>query len=202
MRTDFELLNGWKAGDAEAGNELLERHFAALYRFFHNKVGGGIDDLVQQTLLGCVEGRVRFRAESSFRTFLFAVARFVLYNHFDARRAAERIDYGTVSALDLGESPSQVVHARAEQRLLGAALRRLPLDDQIVLELYYWESLTGPELAEALELPEPAVRSRIRRALERLRERLGELASSTAELESVSTDLEGWAASLVEQRDA
>lgn len=197
MRSDLELLDGWRTGDESAGNELFDRHFAALYRFFRNKVEHGIDDLVQQTMLACVTGRDRFREDSSFRTYLFAVARNVLYQHFDRRnRDAARIDYGTVSVVDLGESPSAIAAARDEQRLLAAALRRLPIDDQIALELYYWESMSGPELAAALELTEPAVRSRLRRALERLRLAIAELATSPGELAAVSTDLERWATSL------
>jgi RNA polymerase sigma factor (sigma-70 family) len=197
MRTDFELLHAWRAGDESAGSALFDRHFDPLYRFFRNKVGDGVDDLVQQTLLACVQGRERFREDSSFRTYLFATARNVLYQHFDRHtRDAARVDYGTVSVIDLGESPSRVVAARAEQRVLAAALRSVPLDDQIALELYYWEGMTGPELAEALGLAEPAVRSRLRRALERLREKIAALAATPAELESITGDLDGWAASL------
>ena len=201
MSSDLELLDAWRTGDEDAGNALFDRHFDALYRFFRNKIGDGIDDLVQQTMLGCVNGRDRFRQDSSFRTYLFATARNILYQHFDRRvREADRIDYGTVSVVDLGESPSRIVAARSEQRLLAAALRALPLDDQIALELYYWESLSGPELAAALEITEPAVRSRLRRALERLRSAVERLAASPAELESVSTDLERWVESLREAK--
>jgi RNA polymerase sigma factor (sigma-70 family) len=197
MRTDAELLHAWRAGDESAGGALFDRHFDPLYRFFRNKVAEGVDDLVQQTLLACVQGRERFREDSSFRTYLFATARNVLFQHFDRhRRDADRIDYGTVSVIDLGESPSRIVAARAEQRVLAAALRSVPLDDQIALELYYWEGLTGPELADALGLTEPAVRSRLRRALERLRERVAALATTPDELQSVTGDLDGWAASL------
>jgi RNA polymerase sigma factor (sigma-70 family) len=197
MASDIELLEAWTAGDAEAGNALFERHFDPLYRFFRNKVADGIDDLVQQTLLACVRGRENFRQDSSFRTYLFGIARNVLFQHFDRRgREGERFDYGTVSVADLGESPSHVVAARAEERLLTAALRRVPLDDQIVFELYYWENMSAPQLAETLGLTEPAVRSRLRRSLERLRTAMADLASSPAELESLTADLERWAASL------
>jgi RNA polymerase sigma factor (sigma-70 family) len=193
LPTDLELLDAWREGDGDAGNELFDRHFDALYRFFGNKVGDGVDDLVQQTMLACVNGRGRFRGDSSFRTYLFGIARNVLFQHFDRRgREAERLDYGTVSVMDLGESPSYLVGARAEQRLLAAALRRLPLDDQIALELYYWEGMSGPDLATALGLGEPAVRSRLRRALERLRKTIGEVAANPADVESMSADLEKW----------
>ncbi|MBX7083774.1 MAG: sigma-70 family RNA polymerase sigma factor [Nannocystaceae bacterium] len=197
MQSDLELLDRWRAGDEDAGNALFDRHFEALYRFFRNKVGDGIDDLVQQTMLGCVSGRERFREDASFRTYLFAIARNVLFKHFDRRsRDADRFDPEQQSVADLGESPSHIAAARAEQRLLALALRQLPLDDQIALELYYWEEMTAVELAQTLGLTEPAVRSRLRRALERLRERVAAAADSPAALESVSLDLDRWAAAL------
>ena len=42
-------------------NELFERHFEPVYRFFFHKVEGDAVDLVQRTFLACVEARDRFR---------------------------------------------------------------------------------------------------------------------------------------------
>jgi RNA polymerase sigma-70 factor (ECF subfamily) len=53
-----------------------------------------------------------------------------------------------------------------------SALRRLPLDDQLLLQMHYWDGLTGPALSRALDLPEGTVRSRLRRAKAKLAERL------------------------------
>ncbi|MCA9705484.1 MAG: hypothetical protein KDK70_06540 [Myxococcales bacterium] len=81
-------------------------------------------------------------------------------------------------------------------RLLLAALRALPVDLQVALELFYFEHIRGPELAEVLGLPEGTVRSRLRRGREILRERLQELLRSPGMVESTMTDLESWASSL------
>lgn len=35
---DFALLDAWRAGDDRAGNELFERHFDSIHRFFDRKV--------------------------------------------------------------------------------------------------------------------------------------------------------------------
>ena len=78
MADDAELLEQWRAGDRKAGEALFDRHFDAVARFFRNKVDRGIDDLIQRTFLACVESRDRFRGDSSFRTYAFAVGRHVL----------------------------------------------------------------------------------------------------------------------------
>lgn len=200
MRDDFELLLAWREGDGTAGNELFDRHFAALYRFFRNKVRDESEDLVQQTFLRCVQSRDRFRGDSSFRTYLFAVARHVLCTHLQERRRKDGpVDWEHVSCADLGISPSGLVARRDEQRLLLLALRRLPLYAQIALELYYFEGFRGPRLAEALGVPEGTIRSRLRRGQQALRRELERLAAGRALIESTASDLDDWARDLREQ---
>jgi RNA polymerase sigma-70 factor (ECF subfamily) len=79
---DLGLLEKWCTGDSNAGQELFTRHFADIYRFFEHKVGPDADDLAQQTFMACVSSRDRFRRRSTFRTYLFAIARNQLYSGF------------------------------------------------------------------------------------------------------------------------
>lgn len=194
---DDTLLERWRAGDNRAGNALFERHFRSLLRFFRNKIATGVEDLVQETLLACVRGRDRVRDGRSFRAYLFATARFQLYEHI--RQSAKRpVDLESESVEDVAPGLSSVFAKQHEQRLLLDALRRLPIDLQVTLELYYWEGLSGPELAAALDLAEPAVRSRIRRGSARLREEIERLAANPELMASTCGDLEGWLAQLRE----
>jgi RNA polymerase sigma factor (sigma-70 family) len=194
VHSDFELLEAWRGGDKAAGNELFDRYFDAVYRFFRNKVCEGAEDLVQQTFLALVQSRDHFRGDSSFRTYLFTAARSKLYTHLERRhREGNRIDYGVSSCEDLGISPSEVIAQDENERLLLHALRRLPIDLQIALELFYFEHMRGPQLAEVLDLPEGTVRSRIRRGRALLREQLELLMQSSARVETTMTSLESWA---------
>jgi RNA polymerase sigma factor (sigma-70 family) len=191
---DADLLRSWADGDQRAGRELFDRHYPALYRFFRNKANHGVDDLVQDTFLACIGGLQRFRGDGSFRAYLFGTARNILHQHYKRkRRKDDLVDFGTHSVVDLGAGPTTIMAQRGEHRLLLEALRRLPVDAQIVLELYMWESLTGPELAEMLELTERAVRSRIHRAKQRLNAELEALAESRTLLESTNMNLDAWA---------
>ena len=193
VTTDLDLLQRWGEGDADAGEALIERHFAPLYRFFRNKVDRGIDDLVQQTFLGCLEARDRFRADSSFRTFLLSIARYQLYSHY--RKASKHAppDFSMTSMADLATSPSGLLARKDESQLLLAALRRLPIDLQVAIELYFWEDLRGHEIAESLGLPVPTAYGRVRRAREQLREELAKLGSGILPVDETVDDLEAWA---------
>ena len=112
---------------------------------------------------------VDLRAEASPRTFLFAIAHHVLLGWVrDRQRAAARVDLGTVSAAALGPTPSSMLHAHRRERVLLEALRVLPLDAQIVLELTYFEEMSRADVAEVTGLPPGTVASRLRRARELL----------------------------------
>lgn len=197
MESDHELVDAWSAGDREAAGRLFDRHFEAVYRFFRTKADPqDVDDLVQATFVGCVNGKDKFRKEANVRTYLLAIARNRLHTYWRARSRARELDFGVSSVEDLAPSPLSQALERRRDRLLVQALRCVPLDMQIALELHYWEGMRGPELAEVLGIPEGTVRSRLRRGLEALRAKIAELAESSDPLASTTTDLEAWARSL------
>ncbi len=162
---DAELLEAWAGGDKAAGERLFERHFEAVARFFRNKLAADVahEDLIQQTFLGCVEARDRFRGEASFRSFLFAIAHRQLAKHWRSR-SRDRLDFQTVSIFDLDASPSAALAQNQEQQRLLLALRRIPIDSQVALELHYWESMTAAEIGEVLGIPLGTAKTRLRRA--------------------------------------
>lgn len=178
MDPDLELLARWRAGDATAGDALFTRHLASLVRFFSTKCPADADDLVQRTLLGCVQAREQFRAESTFRTYLFTVARHELYAHVErARRDGGRVDFSITSMAEVITTPVTRLARDDDRRRLLEALRELPIEQQTLLELYYWEELDGPALAQVFETTPGAIRVRLHRARDVLRERLGAAAS-------------------------
>lgn len=192
--TDEELFRAWQTGDRRAGEALFERHYDALDRFFINKVGDRAGDLVQRTFVACIEAAARFRGDSSFRTFMFAIARNQLLKHLrDHGRERDRLDPAITSICDLDPSPSVVAARREQERLLLAALRRLPLDEQIALELHYWEQLSATEIAAVLEIPVGTAKSRLRRARDRLE---AALAGPDPAKATTLDDLERWARDL------
>jgi len=198
-RSDRELLEAWRSGDNECGNALLVRHFAAVYRFFAGKLGTGVQDLVQQTFLACVERSDGFRGESSFRSYLLGIARHKFIDHLRSKHGLRNeIELESRSLAGLLGSPSQVAANRQEQRVLLAALRRLPLDLQVALELHYWEEMSTAEIAEVLDVPRGTVKTRLHRAREQLRQAIAEVAGSDALATATLANLEQWARSLRE----
>ncbi len=191
--SDLELLERWRAGDLRAGDRLVTRQFARVRGYFVNKLPYEHEDLVQETFARLVQARDNFRGKASFRTYVIAIAKLVLVDHLRERYREPQLWTVHSSIADLsGRRPSSVMAEREEHRLLLDSLRRIPIDDQDLLELYYWQDLTGRELAELFELAESTVRSRIRAALERLRRAYLELRRRPHERELELEQLESW----------
>ncbi|MFO0637145.1 MAG: sigma-70 family RNA polymerase sigma factor [Nannocystaceae bacterium] len=190
-----ELLAAWRRGDADAGDRLLQLHFASLCRLFAARVPGRAADLIQATMLAVVESRERVPEGLPFRAYLLGIARRVLVGAYrehdrEQRRAFALAQFEAHSRT----SPSEAASRREQQRWLLAALRELPLDLQLPLELHYWEDLALPEVAAVLELPLGTVKSRLRRAKEALVEAMQ---ARPGELEAITVDdLARWASQL------
>jgi len=167
---DRVLLDAWRDGDIAAGNELLQRYLPQLIRFYFNKVGDGqVEDLIQRTMMSCVRSRDGFRGDASFRTWVFEIARNELLMHYRKRSSAQAVDPAVDSIADLGPSPSTLARQADDRRLLLQALGRLPADQQMLLELHYWEGLVAAELSLVFDVEPITIRTRLHRAREKLR---------------------------------
>lgn len=201
---DAALLSAWAAGDGEAGSRLFTRHYRTVYRFFANKLSGlaAVEDLVQQCFMACIEARARFRGDASFRTFLLSIARNLLLKHLRDRHKDRPINADEISLADCGLGASTIMGVQREQQILLTALRRIPIDSQVVLEMTYWEQMSGKEIAAVLGETEPAIRGRLRKAKLELRGAVESLVRTPDEVTSTIDGLERWADGLRNYWDA
>jgi RNA polymerase sigma factor (sigma-70 family) len=198
--SDVELLERWATGATDAAETLLSRHFDALCRFFRNKLPDGVDDLIQRTLLGVVEGRHAFAGRSTFRTYLFAIARNELFAELRKQhRAGSTFDPLESSCASWHPHATSHVAGCRQERWLLEGLRRIPLDHQIALELYFWEDMSAAEIGRVLQLPEGTVRSRIARAKALLHRELRRLDGDVLAVRTTATRVDGWARSIRER---
>jgi RNA polymerase sigma-70 factor (ECF subfamily) len=201
-RSDADLLAAWRAGDATAGQVLFARHFRRIYRFFATKCGAEADELVQGTFLACVRAKDQFRGESSFSTYLFTVARHELFRVLALRkRDRERLDFSVSSIAELAPTPGTQIAGRQDRVQLLRALQQLPVDQQTLLELHYWEGVEIGELAEIFESPAVTIRSRLHRARNALRELMANDPEAASTLGETLEDFDNWARGLGPPRD-
>lgn len=201
VKDEVALLEAWKAGDRAAGDTLLARIVPAIRRFFRNKVAAEVDELTQQVVLDCVRSLQRFEGRSSFRTYALAVARRRLIAFYRERSHGDGVDIDQLSIAEMAESPSSVRARKQEHVFLLQALREVPLELQVVLELHYWEALSTLEISEVLEIPQGTVKSRLRRAREAVAGRLRSLDPRAERVDDMVARFDEWAQSLRELMD-
>lgn len=156
------LLTGWRSGNRAAGERLLHRYVSELNGFFGRRAGRNAEELVQRTLLACTQSLPRFEGRSTFRTYLFGIARnqYRMHRRAEASSGHEAVTLPTRAE----ESPSHLVAVRQEQVILLLALRRIEPDYSLVLRKYYWEEKSVEQIAGELGIPVGTVKSRLARA--------------------------------------
>lgn len=194
------LLLAWRGGDAQAGQALFRRHYVGLTRFFRSKAGEAAFELTQATFLACVEGKQAIRGTSTFPAYLYSIARNILYDHYRGKyRAKGMLEFSEMSCEDLSPGLAGLQAKEQELELLLRAMRRIPVNAQILLELYYWERLTAREIGEVLAVPEGTVRTRIRDAKLHLEAQVSRLARDPELARSTVIGFDTWAERLREQ---
>lgn len=178
MPEDPEVLERWQRGDLDAGQQLVQIHFEPLLRFVCSKIDdrSAVDDIVQETWTAVLVQRERTKVRTTFRHYLVGIAAHKILKYLRRRLGAREVEMPSMSIEQLAPSLGGVIDAKVRQKLLISALRSLPLEQQIILELYVWEEMQTKDIAELLNLSVAQVKHRIhdgKDKLERYVHRLG-----------------------------
>lgn len=189
---DGELLRAWSSGDRNAAAQLVRRHSRDLFRFFVSRAPDDVDDLMQQTLLDCAEYSREGNTVDNFRALLFTIARRRLVDHLRKQGGRPEVRYETDGAAAERTTPSEHLARARNERDVLEALRTLPLDVQILLELFYWHELSGADLAQIMEIPEGTLRGRLRSARNHLARKVDEIRETNVPIKDTLTRLAEW----------
>jgi RNA polymerase sigma factor (sigma-70 family) len=176
-RQDAELIERARRGDLMAYEELVRRHQAVAIRTAHLFApDGDAEDAVQDAFVKAHAALGRFRDGAPFRPWLL---RIVANEARNRRRSAGRRAGLALRSVedrrpdDAAPSPESAVLAGERRTWLLAGVNALRDDDRDIITARYFLELSEAEAAEVLDLPRGTVKSRLSRALGRLRERLG-----------------------------
>ena len=163
---DELLVDRFLVGDRGAFDALVRRYQDPIHRFVTWSIGDDeADDAAQDVFVEVYRSLASWRRRSTFRTWLYGVARNVCRNH--ARRGAARSHiHGGVDVDDLpgASNPDRRVAQSDANALLLAAIARLPPEQRMTLMLRAWEGLPYDEIAVVTDVPLGTVRSRLHTA--------------------------------------
>jgi RNA polymerase sigma-70 factor (ECF subfamily) len=162
---DAYLVGRAQEGYIDAYELLIQRHSAMAYRVALRLTGNHHDaqDVAQEALIAAWENLARFRAGSSFSTWLYQIV---------TRRALNKVSRGhTPSSLELvpdvadtSAEPAEKTERNLAIDAVTDALLALPFAQRLVIVLHHFEELSYAEVAAVTGSTQPAVRSHLFRA--------------------------------------
>lgn len=162
--------------DAERFGELFDRHFAPVHRFIRRRLGLELaDELAAETFARAFKARQTYDVtKPDAGPWLYGIASNLMRMH--ARTEVRKLHAYARSGVDPIDDFEAAVDSRisagASRLSLVAALAKLSKDERDVMLLYAWAELSLTQIAEALELAEGTVRSRLSRGRKKVRDHL------------------------------
>jgi RNA polymerase sigma-70 factor (ECF subfamily) len=179
---DWELLRRVAAGDVEAFGPLVERHQERLLRLCERLLGDAEEarDAAQEAFLKAFRNAGGFRPRGQVYTWLYRIAVNHCFNRLRRRKLVRFLslsgsgpseeESGTYAFDPPSTGPSAATELEARRRWQATrlAIDALPAGQRAVLVLAKFEGLSYRDIAQALEITEGAVESRLVRAMRRL----------------------------------
>ncbi|HEX6654893.1 MAG TPA: RNA polymerase sigma factor [Candidatus Limnocylindria bacterium] len=176
--TDSELMEQAKGGDVAAYEELVRRFEQQAFRAAYLVCGDADEasDAAQEGFVRAWRALGSFRSGAEPRPWLMRIVVNAARNrrrgsgrraHLALRIAQDRPSDGAAP------SPEAAILARERRERLLAAVNQLSDDDRLVLGMRWFAELGEAEMAAALSVPRGTVKSRLSRAMGRLRAQLG-----------------------------
>ena len=183
---DMELVERARDGDIGAYGELVRRYQGAAIRtaYVLTKDKAEAEDVAQEAFVKAHGALHRFRSGAPFRPWLLQIVANEAKNH---RRSTDRrasLALRAAKETSLGgaaPSPEEAALAEDERRTLLGALNALSEEDRLVIAHRYFLDLSEAETAEALGCARGTVKSRLSRAIGRLRDRMPVTSSDLGE---------------------
>lgn len=158
------LVAAAQRGDLEAFGELVRRQEGPTFRLALRMLGSRAEaeDAAQEAFLKAWRSLPRFRASSSFSTWMYRITTNCCLTILDARRPTDPLD--EVRAGSRGDDPASRVEQQERMRALTGSIAALPAEQRAALVLREFEGLPYDEIAEVLQISLAAVKGRIHRA--------------------------------------
>ncbi|MGH2729744.1 MAG: RNA polymerase sigma factor [Actinomycetota bacterium] len=174
---DGELVDRARRGDGSAYEQLIQRYQAIAHRVAYvvTRSAADADDATQEAFVKAYYALGRFRSGASFRPWILKIVANEARNR--RRAATRRADLAMRAAAqrssgDAAPSPEAAALEAEERTALLGAVNRLSDKDRLAVTYRYFLGLSEADMAAALGCATGTVKSRLSRALTRLRREL------------------------------
>jgi RNA polymerase sigma-70 factor, ECF subfamily len=173
FKSDEELVELFRSGEAEALTVLFERHSALVFRIARRILDSNdeAEDVVQQVFLDLFRSMAKFDpARGTFKVWLLMFAYHRAINHRRGLRAARFYDCEDLEeVLESRADSNRPVPCQETAHLVREALEQIQPRQREVIELVYYEGRTPEEIAAQTGDSVGVVRHNLYRGLEKAR---------------------------------
>ncbi len=171
MRSDRELIDGYRGGEETAFGEFYSRHRRPLYVLLLSYVRSRetAEELLQETFLALLRNLDKLDGREDFRPYLARTARNLAIDWLRRERCGERALRARAADPLFRRANAAPADANEDAERMSALLYDLPDEQREAVVLHGLAGLTFREIAELLSVPENTVVSRYRYAIEKLR---------------------------------
>ncbi|MBN1373955.1 RNA polymerase sigma factor [Candidatus Dojkabacteria bacterium] len=173
---ESKLVQTAQNGDSTAMQALYEESVSCIYRFVYSfSLGKEVtDDIVAESFTKAFEKLKQFRGKSSFKTWVYKIARNEVYTYFNKKRGTIPMDEEKIEQVadrignDILQSHENDRHTNNDnknERLVRKILNQLPARQAEVLRLRFILGYTVKECALELKISEGNVKVIQNRAL-------------------------------------
>jgi RNA polymerase sigma-70 factor (ECF subfamily) len=158
--------------DPDAFESLYRKYVARIYSlaYYETRDPHAAEDVTEQVFLRALDALPRFReqgegTESTFKVWLYAIARRVISNERRMRRRRPVAAIEAAAELRAPDDPAAAAESHLEAARAWRAVRALPAERRQALELRFVHELSAREIGQIMGKSEGAVRVLIHRAL-------------------------------------
>jgi RNA polymerase sigma factor (sigma-70 family) len=174
---DGELFARAQRGDSAAYEEIVHRYQQLAFRTAYVITGSAADaeDAAQEGLVKAYRALASFRPGAEPRPWLLRIVANEARNRVRSAGRRHQLELRLAEGYRPGgaaPSPEAAAVAAEDRRRLLTLVNELSEEDRLVIASRYFLELSGEETADALGIPEGTVKSRLSRALGRLRVRI------------------------------
>src|SRR5438105_2216935 len=187
LNAEADLLARCRQGEADAWNELFDRHYAPAGRFVYQLgfdfTREDVEEICQEVFLTVIKSLESFQGNCQFQTWLFRIALNRARDYRQRQHAAKRGGGQITVSLQQNDDaengfvidppsplpgPDLALLNAEKLSLVGQALEQLGGPCQEIIELRYFADLSYEEIARSLALNQKTVSSRLSKCLDKL----------------------------------
>lgn len=169
--TDDQLVERVKKGDTKAFEELVIRHQKSIYYFVLRVLKNPLDaeDTVQRIFLLAYQNIKGFRADSTFKTWIYRIGINQCHNYFRQNKKREFISVDDIPVADSKADPEGDFSDRERLSQLQQAVERLPYKQRMVVTLRIYQELSFEEIGRTLNIGTNSAKVNFHHAMENLK---------------------------------